>query len=298
MYNFTVMHQNEAVARVQISDDRKDVKINKIIPDSIFQPFGGGDLSPEAMVMVSGSSIGTQKKYYDRGYWYKQNRTGYEGRAEYLASKVLSCSDIDEYVEYECCKINGADGCRSFNFLKDDESYISLQRLYDIYHGGQLSERVRLYDNVSERIEFVTEFVVNTIGIDLRPYLSKLLTFDMLILNVDRHFNNLGIVVNGKKQIYRPAPVFDNGNSLLSDMNRYDYNDSLEENISKVIGQPFCANLEYQAMEIGPSLKINYQKLFKELSREPDSRALEVLHFQLKKYENILRDDTLMKGFH
>lgn len=25
-------------------------------------------LSPEAMVMVSGSSIGTQKKYYDRGY--------------------------------------------------------------------------------------------------------------------------------------------------------------------------------------------------------------------------------------
>lgn len=28
-------------------------------------------LSPEAMVMVSGSSIGTQKKYYDKGYWYE-----------------------------------------------------------------------------------------------------------------------------------------------------------------------------------------------------------------------------------
>lgn len=47
MYNFTVMHRNEAVARVRISDE---------------------SLSPEAMIMVSGSSIGTQKKYYDKGY--------------------------------------------------------------------------------------------------------------------------------------------------------------------------------------------------------------------------------------
>lgn len=252
-------------------------------------------LSPEAMVMVSGSSIGTQKKYYDKGYWYKQNRTGYEGRSEYLASKVLSCSDIDEYVEYECCKINGIDGCRSCNFLKDGESYISLQRLYDIYHGGQLSERVRLYDHVSERMEFVTEFVENTVGINIKEYLGKLLTFDMLILNVDRHFNNLGIVVNGKKQNYRPAPVFDNGNSLLSDINRYPYDDSIEENIGKVIGQPFCANLEHQAMEIGFCLKVNYQKLFEKLECEPDCRALEVLHFQLQKYEDILRDDTIAR---
>ena len=28
-------------------------------------------LSPEALVMVAGSSIGTQKKFYEAGYWYK-----------------------------------------------------------------------------------------------------------------------------------------------------------------------------------------------------------------------------------
>lgn len=28
-------------------------------------------LSPEALVMVQGSSRGTQPKYYDKGYWYK-----------------------------------------------------------------------------------------------------------------------------------------------------------------------------------------------------------------------------------
>lgn len=250
-------------------------------------------LSPEAMVMVSGSSIGTQRKYYNKGYWYKQNRNGYEGRAEYLASVVLSCSNIDDYVEYECCKINGKDGCRSFNFLRDGESYISLQRLYDIYHGGQLSERIRIYDSVAERIDYVVAFTENCTGINIREYLGRLLTFDMLIVNVDRHFNNIGILVNSNAGQYRTAPVFDNGNALLSDLGRYDHEDSLAGNIEKATGHPFCANLERQALELGFGLKINYPALQEKLEREPDSRALAVLHMQLRRYESILKDDNV-----
>lgn len=45
MYSFTVMHQNKPVARVQISDDHRAVRIDKLVPDSIIQPFGGNDLS-------------------------------------------------------------------------------------------------------------------------------------------------------------------------------------------------------------------------------------------------------------
>lgn len=45
MYNFTVMHQNEQVARVQVSDDHRTVRVDKLVPDSIIQPFGGNDLS-------------------------------------------------------------------------------------------------------------------------------------------------------------------------------------------------------------------------------------------------------------
>lgn len=45
MYNFTVMHRNEQVARVQISDDHRTVRVDKLVPDSIIQPFGGDDLS-------------------------------------------------------------------------------------------------------------------------------------------------------------------------------------------------------------------------------------------------------------
>lgn len=31
-------------------------------------------LSPQALVMVQGSSKGTQPKYYENGYWYKVNQ--------------------------------------------------------------------------------------------------------------------------------------------------------------------------------------------------------------------------------
>lgn len=250
-------------------------------------------LSPEAMVMVAGSSVGTQKKFYDKGYWYKQNNIGYEGTAEYLATKVLSCSNIGEYVEYERCKINGRDGCRSANFLKEGESYISLQRLYDIYHGGQLSEKIRMFDDVAARIQFVIDFVNNTTGLDIKEQLGKMLTLDMLILNMDRHFNNIGIIANVSKNEYKNAPVFDNGNSLLSNIGEFPFDILNEDNIEKVIGQPFSANLERQAMELGFGLKVNYQELYKMLENEPDTRALEVLRIQLQKYENLLKDNSI-----
>lgn len=246
-------------------------------------------LSPDALVMVAGSSIGTQKKYYESGFWYKQNHVGYEGAAEYLASKVLACSNIQNYVEYEQCKANGIDGCRSANFLMGSESFISLQRLYDIYHGGQLSERIRLIDSVKDRIQFVVDFVYETTGLRIREYLGKIATFDMLILNTDRHFNNLGIVADLAKGQYKTAPAFDHGNALLSNLSEFPMDDAMEENIDRVVGQPFSASLESQAMELGFGLKVDYAALDTMLQREPDSRALRTLRFQLKKYEAIIK---------
>jgi len=44
---FTVMHQDEPVAEVFVSDDKKTVHIKKLIPDSIKQPFSGNKLNLE-----------------------------------------------------------------------------------------------------------------------------------------------------------------------------------------------------------------------------------------------------------
>lgn len=245
------------------------------------------------MVMISGSSIGTQKKYYEEGYWYKQDKIGYEGTAEYLASVVLSCSNVDEYVKYEKCQINGKSGCRSINFLKTGEAYISLQRLYDMYLGGQLAEQMRLLDTINGRVSFVTGYVKEKIGLDIREQLGKLLSFDMLILNTDRHFNNIGIIADAAHGTYRNAPIFDNGNSLLSNVGEFPFDEPLESCLEKVAGQPFSVNLERQAWELGYGLKINYHELYKRLDEESDTRALHVLKFQLERYEKVLRDDNI-----
>lgn len=39
MYRFTVMFENMPVANVCVSDDRKEVQIEKLVADSIMQPF-------------------------------------------------------------------------------------------------------------------------------------------------------------------------------------------------------------------------------------------------------------------
>lgn len=244
-------------------------------------------LSPEALVAVQGSSKGTQPKFLEKNYWYKQDQIGYEGIAEALVSKILSQSNIKEYVSYERCLVNGRTGCRSKNFLKQGEAYISFQRLHEIYQGSNLTETLQMLGTPEERIRYVLDFVYSKTGCDCKEYLSQILTLDMLILNTDRHLNNLGIVVNSISGENRPAPIFDNGNSLLSDWGRFP-NPNWKEELNHVTGQPFSANLEYQAAVAGIGLQLNYSEIEKLLKAGPESRAVRVLEYQLQRYKKMI----------
>ncbi len=238
-------------------------------------------LSPEALVMVQGSSRGTQPKYYDKGYWYKVNRVGYEGLSERLVSIVLKHSNVQKFVEYEQCTINGRGGCRSKNFLQTGESFLSFQRLYELYTGENLQEKMVVFSGVEDRMGFVKDYIMETTGFDCSKYLSQILTLDMLTLNTDRHFNNLGLIVNGDTKTYSAAPIFDNGNSLLSDWEKFS-EDTLEENIDLARSQPFSSSFGLQAKCAGFGLALDYDALLSELTQEPDSRALQVLLYQLE----------------
>ena len=70
---------------------------------------------------------------------------------------------------------------------------------------------------------------------------------------------NFGILRNSETlEFIGLAPIFDNGNSLLSDWDRFD-EETVEENLEKVYGQPFSASLEMQAREAGIGLMIDYE---------------------------------------
>ncbi len=245
-------------------------------------------LSPDALVMISGSSKGTQSKYYEKNYWYKKNESGYEGNAEYLVSQVLSCSNVSSYVEYEKCTINGAPGCRSKNFLGQNENFMSFQRLYNIYNGANLSEVVLTLNDARSRIELVKSFIMDILDFDISDYLSRIISLDMLTLNTDRHFNNLGLIVNPISGKCHEAPIFDNGAALLSNYNLFPADEDLITNIENAKSLPFSSSFEVQAHECGIGLQIDYKKLERKLNKEPESRALNVIRYQLERYRKIL----------
>lgn len=244
-------------------------------------------LSPAAMVHTQGSSIGTQPKFFENGYWYKLDNVGYEGLSEYLVSKVLKHSNVQDFAEYERCSINGRSGCRSKHFLNEHESLLSFQRLYAMYTGGQLSEKIMTMNRVEERVDFVKDFIYDKTGVDCSEYLSKILTLDMLTLNTDRHFNNLGIIIDSQTNSCKPCTIFDNGRSLMSEWEVFD-EETIEENIEKAYARPFSSNYGAQLQVCGIGLQIDYKGLEEELSHEPESRALTVLRYQLKRYRNII----------
>ena len=76
-------------------------------------------LSESDIVVMDGTSEGTQIKYRKGDYWYKEDNRGREGLTEYLVSHFLTFTDLqpEEYVLYEQGYINGERGCRSKNFL-------------------------------------------------------------------------------------------------------------------------------------------------------------------------------------
>ena len=172
------------------------------------------EIDSRYLVTDTGTSDGTQIKYFFENKWYKVDRYGGEGEVEALASKTMELSGFapNHYVHYDEVLINGEKGCVSENFLKLGESFITLYRLH-MNITGQDPAAVTSKMDYDDAIEYMISFVQNKAGIDIREYLANTLTLDALILNEDRHYNNLGIIFS--EDTPRCAPIFDNGKSLF-----------------------------------------------------------------------------------
>lgn len=245
---------------------------------------------PESGICITeGSSDGTQIKYFYDGKWFKQDANGYEGLTEYVVSCVLECSNIDDFVRYEQCKINGKDGCLSESFLSEGESFYTFERLHKMFKGRNMVDEVMMLSDVESRIRYVVKFLNDAINLDCSRYISDITALDALILNPDRHFNNLGVIYNENTNIYRTAPVFDNGAALLSNTLRFPFYNTIEDNISSVVGQPFCAKLELQAYYAGIKLRIDYNRLYRQyLDLMPNSRCIDVLKYQIENCRKLI----------
>lgn len=247
-------------------------------------------LSPKALVMTSGSSKGTQEKYFEDGYWYKKNCTGYEGLSEELASNILKHSNITNFVKYERCTVNGKQGCRSKNFLQPNEMFLSFERLHLMQKGLRLNDVIRSYSSIEDRIFYTIDFIKQSTNFDPSSYLGNILAFDAFTLNQDRHFNNLGIIINQETEEVKECPIFDNGDCFLSNFIKFPPLDSVEECLEKCVAMPFSANAYAQAKILPFSLKLDYSAIEKMLQEIKPCRATEVVWHQMDVYRSIIPD--------
>ena len=176
---------------------------------------------------ISGtSSKGNQEKWLEDEYWYKLDQFGYEALAEVMTSKLLEFSNIEKetpftFVRYEMQIINlhgfERTACVSKNFLKKNQSIITVNTIFKKHSDISIKKKLAGLPSDKKRIEYLANTISEITGLKEFPrYLTLLFEIDSLILNDDRHLNNIAVIREGNKYDY--CPVFDNGAGLLSNM--------------------------------------------------------------------------------
>ena len=142
--------------------------------------------------------------------------------SEYYAAQVASVLEID-HVDYELDLYKHQDGSKEITslcpaFTDENTGYIPICYL--------LNDEL-LYNLSSYRKELEIGEIYG------REHFEDMMLFDSIILNVDRHLGNFGMLFDTNTgEILGPAPLFDHGNSLMSGaagMNFKDFDKYLQE---------------------------------------------------------------------
>lgn len=258
------------------------------------------DVSFRNEVLNSSTSKGTQRKWVVDDFLIKADMLGYESIAEVVVADFLSYVDNIDFVDYSLCNISIGDsasltGCYSKYFLKSGEEYTSFQRLLKLFYGSEkkLNLALKGYQG-KDKCREVISIVRDLTGLDVSCYVSNMLKIDALILNEDRHFNNMGVIKG--INYWRLCPIFDNGLSLLSDTNDYPFGTPVRFLCNRVKAKPFSTDFIKQSKYIDNSLLVIDFKSFRddlsskyvEFKNKEFMRATSVLLSRCSKLEGII----------
>lgn len=222
--------------------------------------------------MGSSSSYisGFQPKIKIGNMYYKQDIAGYESISEVVVSELCGCIEDFNYVKYYWDKLelnyNVYDSCYSYDFIGDSEECTVLgilKRLFkedilDTLSGESLLKEVVLI--LSDYTGISTKEILVNIG--------RICYLDYITLNEDRHFNNISLLC--KNNIFTFSPVFDNGLSLLSNLDKYPMHDKkIGVAMRSARSKPFCKVFKNQVdlfREYVNPLVINVDLLQQKLS--------------------------------
>lgn len=198
--------------------------------------------------------------------------TGNEPFCEFYASQVAERMGINA-VHYDLerwCHIL-ASRCRLFTDI--DTSYVPVGRI--VTTGG-----------IDACIDFYRAH-----GDDFYQQLASMLCFDAIIMNEDRHFGNFGVLRdNHTGEITAPAPVFDNGTSLLCYAMETDFDSGIEKYIEERSNPYGYGNnfMELAKRVIGPVQKEQIRRLI--AFRFTESSLVNLPTWRLRALEDIIQD--------
>lgn len=193
------------------------------------------------------SSKGNQEKWCDDNIWYKLDQFGYEALAEAVTSEILEKSNIEsdtpfKFVRYSIEKVNVHNAervaCTSPNFLKQGEAIITLNKLLSSNIKVSLTEKLSRLTSDKKRIQYLVDATKEVTGLaDFDKYLTLLFEIDSLIMNDDRHLNNIAVIEKNGKFDY--CPIFDNGAGLLSNTQIYRMDIEPKGIMKSMVASPF-----------------------------------------------------------
>lgn len=134
--------------------------------------------------------------------------SGLEPYSEFYASQIAKTMELN-HVDYDLSQWKGKLCSTCELFTSPDVSFIPIGRLV---RSGGIEAVIDYYRNLGDR--YYQELI-------------DMLVFDAVILNEDRHFGNFGLLVDSHtNEIIAPAPIFDNGLSLLCYAMEGDFEDT------------------------------------------------------------------------
>ncbi|MCV3753728.1 hypothetical protein OF364_02785 [Mycoplasma enhydrae] len=212
-------------------------------------------------------------------------------QSEYLAYQVASLlfgKENFRTLEYKVMKYEKKWYSVSKNFVNENISFIPISWLIN-YNETSKSNILKTVKNIYGQEE-----------------LEDLMVFDAIILNIDRHLGNIGILVENEnlKKISN-APIFDNGRSLVFDYPLYKSTEAMvylnnylniKPKFYDSFWEQFLDNVSFRHVEWLNRLK-NF-KFENDSQSKIDSKYInkmqEIFNNQLKVFESALKEKNLL----
>lgn len=139
------------------------------------------------------------------------------------ASEIYANGGKEHYTEFYMAQVAKTLGfeCVEYDLTKFHDELVSSCKIFTSQKEGYIP--IYYFLSESEKKLRASELINAIAKIYDKEKLADLLLFDAIVYNTDRHLGNFGMIVdNDTLKPIRPAPIFDNGLSMINSLTKFE----------------------------------------------------------------------------